>query len=103
MNLWPAFEKVWAPEEVYFPTALNICGLMDEVITRSVTHSKWNEKAANLKDRAHPICYDGYFDDDVYFIVIQTEFYKLLEVVLTPFPGRTKRKRMKNKIKLVCT
>ncbi|KAL7516759.1 hypothetical protein ACHAWX_001739 [Stephanocyclus meneghinianus] len=63
MNLWPAFEKVWAPEEVYFPTALNICGLMDEVIRRSVTHSQWNEKATNLKDRAHPICYDGYFDD----------------------------------------
>eukprot|EP00804_Cyclotella_cryptica_P011309 CCRYP_007793-RB/>CCRYP_007793-RB protein AED:0.13 eAED:0.15 QI:101/0.33/0.25/1/0.33/0.25/4/0/477 len=65
MNLWPAFEKVWAPEEVYFPTALNICGLMDEVVRRSVTHSKWNEKASNLKDRAHPICYDGYFDDDL--------------------------------------
>ena len=63
MNLWPAFEKVWAPEEVYFPTALNICGLMDEVIRRSVTHSKWDHKAANLQDRAHPLCYDGYFDD----------------------------------------
>lgn len=65
MSLWPAFEKVWAPEEVYFPTALNICGLMDEVVRRSVTHSKWNEKAADLRDRAHPICYDGYFDDDL--------------------------------------
>lgn len=65
MNLWPAFEKVWAPEEVYFPTALHICGLMDEVVRRTVTHSKWDHKAANLQDRAHPLCYDGNFDDEL--------------------------------------
>ena len=65
MNLWPAFEKVWAPEEVYFPTALHICGLMDEVVRRSVTHSKWDHTAANLQDRAHPLCYDGHFNDEL--------------------------------------
>lgn len=65
MNLWPAFEKVWAPEEVYFPTALNICGLIDEVVKRTVTHSKWDHKAINLQDRAHPFCYDGQFDDEL--------------------------------------
>ena len=63
MNLWPAFEKVWAPEEVYFSTALNICGQMNEVIKRTLTHSKWDHKAVNLQDRAHPFCYDGLFDD----------------------------------------
>lgn len=65
MNMWPAFEKVWAPEEVYFPTALNICGLMDEVVRRAVTHSKWDHKASNLQDRAHPLCYDGQFSDEL--------------------------------------
>lgn len=65
LNLWPAFEKVWAPEEVYFPTALNICGVMDDVAKRTVTHSKWDHKAANLQDRAHPLCYDGRFDDEL--------------------------------------
>ena len=65
MNLWPAFEKVWAPEEVYFPTALNICGLMDEVVKRAVTHSEWDHKAVNLQDRAHPLCYDGQFSDEL--------------------------------------
>mmetsp|Transcript_36727 Transcript_36727/g.59967 ORF Transcript_36727/g.59967 Transcript_36727/m.59967 type:complete len:207 (+) Transcript_36727:357-977(+) len=64
MNLWPAFERVWAPEEVYFPTALSLCGHMDEVSTsRALTHSQWDERAANHKDRAHPIEYDGCFDE----------------------------------------
>lgn len=63
LNLWPAFERVWAPEEVYFPTALAICGHMDEVSKRSLTHSQWDERASNHKDRAHPLSYDGCFDD----------------------------------------
>ena len=65
MNLWPAFERVWAPEEVYFPTALSICGNLDEVVRRSVTYSQWDERAANLQDRAHPLAYDGCIDDDL--------------------------------------
>lgn len=65
MNLWPAFERVWAPEEVFIPTALAICGHMNnnEVSRRALTHSQWDERAANHKDRAHPLTYDGYFDD----------------------------------------
>ncbi|KAL7529128.1 hypothetical protein ACHAXR_002806 [Thalassiosira sp. AJA248-18] len=62
-NLWPAFERVWAPEEVFIPTALAICGHMDEVSQRALTHSQWDERAANHKDRAHPLSYDGCFDD----------------------------------------
>ena len=65
MNLWPAFERVWAPEEVFIPTALAICGHMNnnEVSRRALTHSQWDERSANHKDRAHPLAYDGYFDD----------------------------------------
>ena len=92
MNLWPAFEQVWAPEEVYFPTALALCGHMDEVLSeddndndhssssknknknhhnhhavirRALTHSQWDERAANHKDRAHPLSYDGCFDHEL--------------------------------------
>jgi hypothetical protein len=69
MNLWPAFERVWAPEEVYFPTALALCGYINgngsdnsEVSNRSVTHSEWDTRASNHKDRAHPFTYDDKFD-----------------------------------------
>ena len=67
MNLWPAFERVWAPEEVFIPTALAICGHLDdeEVSKRALTHSQWDERAKNHKDRAHPISYDGCFDDEL--------------------------------------
>ena len=67
MNLWPAFERVWAPEEVFIPTALAICGHLDddEVSRRALTHSQWDERAKNHKDRAHPISYDGCFDDEL--------------------------------------
>jgi len=68
MNLWPAFERVWAPEEVYFPTVLALCGYMEdeeEVSKRSVTHSEWDTRASNHKDRAHPLTYDDKFDDEL--------------------------------------
>ena len=68
MSLWPAFERVWAPEEVYFPTALALCGYMEEeeeVSKRSVTHSEWDTRASNHKDRAHPLTYDDKFDDEL--------------------------------------
>ncbi len=63
MNLWPAFERVWAPEEVFFPTALAISGNMEEVSRRALTYCHWATHASNQKDRAHPIAYDGCFDD----------------------------------------
>jgi len=42
-DLWPALEHVWAPEEVYFPTALSLLGVLrgDEVVLRSLVHSQW--------------------------------------------------------------
>ena len=64
-NLWPAFERVWAPEEVYLPTALSLCGHMDEVSRRALTHSQWDERAARHEDRAHPLSYDGCFDHEL--------------------------------------
>jgi hypothetical protein len=77
MNLWPAFERVWAPEEVYFPTVMSLCGFLDnynendddgnnnsnnEVSNRSLTYSEWDTRASNHKDRAHPLTYDDNFD-----------------------------------------
>ena len=81
MNLWPAFERVWAPEEVYFPTVMSLCGFLDnynendddgnnnnnnnsnnEVSNRSLTYSEWDTRASNHKDRAHPLTYDDKFD-----------------------------------------
>ena len=78
MNLWPAFERVWAPEEVYFPTVMSLCGFLDnynenddginnnninnEVLNRSLTYSEWDTRASNHKDRAHPLTYDDKFD-----------------------------------------
>lgn len=63
MNLWPAFERVWAPEEVFLPTALAICGNLEKVSRRALTYCHWDTRASNQKDRAHPIAYDGCFDD----------------------------------------
>ena len=62
MDLWPAFEKVWAPEEVYFPTALALTGHLPSptVIMEPVTHSEWDTRARDHKQRAHPKVYDGY-------------------------------------------
>ena len=65
MNLWPAFDRVWAPEEVFIPTALALTGNLDGVIRRALTHSKWDTKAKDHKDRAHPLSYDGNFDDEL--------------------------------------
>jgi hypothetical protein len=63
MNLWPAFEQVWAPEEVFLPTALAVSGNLVGVSQLSLTHSEWDVLARDHKDRAHPILYDGNFDD----------------------------------------
>eukprot|EP00957_Ditylum_brightwellii_P197563 15051049-Ditylum_brightwellii.AAC.1 len=64
-DLWPAFNNVWAPEEVYFPTALALLGYLpgNDVVSKTVTHSKWNERARNQKDRAHPLEYDDSFNE----------------------------------------
>jgi hypothetical protein len=65
MNLWPAFTHVWAPEEVYIPTALALCGKLDGVSCRALTYSKWDTRAKDHKDRAHPLSYDDNFDNEL--------------------------------------
>ena len=62
-DLWPAFEKVWAPEELYFPTALALIGALpsNEVVRKSLVFAKWDTKAKHQKDRAHPNVYDEEF------------------------------------------
>ena len=62
IDLWPAFEKVWAPEEVYFPTALALMGHLPstDVLTIPMTHSEWNTRAKDHSERAHPKVYDKY-------------------------------------------
>ena len=61
-NLYPLFEKVWAPEEVFFPTALSLVGVLPgkEVIGKSIMWAKWDERARG-QERSHPIVYDGKF------------------------------------------
>ncbi len=62
-DLFPLFKNVWAPEEVFFPTALALLGKLpggDEVVNQSIMWSKWDDRAKG-KDRAHPIVYDGEF------------------------------------------
>lgn len=61
VELWPAFSEVWAPEEVYFPTILALAGHLPgpEVISESLMFAKWDERAKNHSDRAHPLVYDG--------------------------------------------
>jgi len=60
--LYPLFQKVWAPEEVFFPTALSLLGVLpgEEVVERSIMWAKWDERARG-QERAHPIVYDGEF------------------------------------------
>ena len=62
-----AFTNCWAPEEVYFPTALALLGYIqtDAVVRKSLVHAEWNERARNERDRAHPRCFDGEFDRDL--------------------------------------
>jgi hypothetical protein len=61
-DLYPLFEKVWAPEEVFFPTALSLVGVLpgEEVVGKSIMFAKWDERARG-QERAHPLVYDGSF------------------------------------------
>jgi len=77
-GFWRMFEKVWAPEEVFFPTALALLGYLPanqndgnedddggEVINRSLMHAKWDHRAVDERDRAHPLVYDDLFSDEL--------------------------------------
>lgn len=52
------FERVWAPEEVFFATCLSILGILNSnnIQTTSLMNVKWDNRAKG-KDRAHPIVY----------------------------------------------
>lgn len=69
-EFWPAFEGVWAPEEVYFPTCLALLGYLsgDNVMRQPLTYAEWNERAKVHRDRAHPLVFDGCFENDAAFI-----------------------------------
>mmetsp|Transcript_24896 Transcript_24896/g.25340 ORF Transcript_24896/g.25340 Transcript_24896/m.25340 type:complete len:241 (+) Transcript_24896:715-1437(+) len=62
-ELWPVFEDVWAPEEMFFPTVLALLGYLPgpEVELSALTYSEWPTRAKNPKDRAHPYTYDNHF------------------------------------------
>jgi hypothetical protein len=54
-DLYPIFEHVWAPEEVFFPTALSLLGLLpnpDVIHQRSLVYSKF------IRGQPHPMEYD---------------------------------------------
>ena len=95
-DLWPAFTDVWAPEEVYFPTCLALCGYLapesegdNDVVREALTYAEWNERASNHKDRAHPLVFDGCFEDDTAVIRrIRGQGCTCLRKVKRPVPVR---------------
>ena len=96
-DLWPAFTDVWAPEEVYFPTGLALCGYLapdpegdSDVVREPLTYSEWNERARDHKDRAHPLVFDGCFEDDKATIrrIHQDKGCTFLRKIKKPIPVR---------------
>lgn len=95
-DLWPAFTDVWAPEEVYFPTCLALCGYLapesdgdDGVVREALTYAEWNERARDHKDRAHPLVFDGCFENDAATIRrIRDQGCTFLRKVKRPIPVR---------------
>jgi hypothetical protein len=63
LDLWTAFEHVWAPEEVYFPTALSLLGHLEN--SHNLLYAEWNARAAKETDRAHPKLFDREFGPDL--------------------------------------
>jgi len=50
------FEDVFAPDEVYYPTMLNMLGI--EWVERTITFSNWKERSLNGKHRMYPSTYE---------------------------------------------
>jgi len=44
LNLWQAWENVWAPEEVYFPTIINAVNGMRNTEDRTINFAMWDER-----------------------------------------------------------
>ena len=70
-NLWPLFTDVWAPEEVFFPTALSLLGYLpsDQIRPRSLMHSEW-PKASD----SNPVEYDGRFGNRLVSNLVEQGF-----------------------------
>ena len=63
LEFWKAFESCWAPEEVYFATALSLLGLLNTGTgSKSLVYVEWNDRARNEEDRAHPRDFSNAFD-----------------------------------------
>ncbi|GMH71768.1 hypothetical protein TrRE_jg3722 [Triparma retinervis] len=65
LNLWQAWENVWAPEEVYFPTMVNMFSSMRNVENRTVNFAQWDEHNRDHSKRANPLWFDGQFTVDL--------------------------------------
>jgi len=62
-DVWPAFKDVWAPEELYFATALALVGVLpgEEIVLKSLIFAKWDSRAKIHSERSHPLNYDKKF------------------------------------------
>ena len=65
LNLWQAWENVWAPEEVYFPTIINVYSSLKNVDCRMINFAHWDSRNRDFSKRANPLWFDGQFDADL--------------------------------------
>ena len=59
--MWKIWEGVWAPEEVYLPTAINVHNGMKNVVERAINFAAWDERNPDVTKRANPFWFDGRF------------------------------------------
>ncbi|GMH53212.1 hypothetical protein TL16_g01400 [Triparma laevis f. inornata] len=62
-QMWKIWEGVWAPEEVYLPTAINVHNGMKNVVDRVINFAAWDEKNPDVTKRANPFWFDGRFGE----------------------------------------
>jgi len=76
-DIWPAFKDVWAPEELYFATALALVGVLpgDEIVLRSLIFAKWDSSAKIHSERSHPINYDKTFTEKIVSNIRKNGYY----------------------------
>ena len=61
-EFYPIFKNVWAPEEVFLPTALALTGDLpsSDIIQKPLTYSLWDKQySKHHKERAHPKVFDN--------------------------------------------
>ncbi len=62
LELWRAFEDVWAPEEVFFATSLAIHSSLEGTIDRVTSWAQWDDRNTDFAKRANPLWFDGSFN-----------------------------------------